>query len=193
MSTGFLGLIIHAAVLHNLVLAELLGVHEFIICSQRRDAAWTLARAFFLVLVLTVPLNACTWHYLLIPLGWQGLALFFYALNALIVTHGLLALLVRWWPGQADLWHALLPFLLLNSLLLGGSVSLQLADVSVLASIPWGIGSGLGLGLAWLLFTSLRGRIQVQQLPEMLRGLPITLVTLGIMAMAWQGLANMLS
>lgn len=192
MSAGFLGLVIQAAVVHNLVLAELLGLHEFISCSQRRDVAWALARAFFLVLVLTVPLNACTLRYLLIPLGWQGLALFFYALNALIVTHGLLALLVRWQAEQTVLWRALLPLLLLNSLLLGGSVSWQTADLGVAASIPWALGSGLGLGLAWLLFAHIRERIQVQQLPEVLRGLPITLLTLGIMAMAWQGLAGML-
>ena len=182
------GLVIHAAVLHNLVLVELLGLHEFVHCN--RDAAWALARAFFLVLSFIVPLNACTWHYLLVPLNWQELFLFFHALNSLIVTQVLLMGLGR--LGLGRLGQALLPLLLLNSLLPGGSISLQLAGAGVLASIPWGVGSGLGLGLAWLLFAHLQARIQMQQVPPVLRGLPISLLTLSIMAMAWGGLANML-
>ena len=189
---SFSGLLIQAAVLNNLLLAELLGIREIAACSQRKDAACILALAFVCVIGITVPINVATLRYLLTPLTLENLGLPFYAINTLIVVYGLLALLERYRHEQAALWRALIPLLLLNSLLIGATVTAQSANLSVPAAILWGTGAGMGVGVIWLIFAHMQGRVQMQQVPAPLRGLPITLLTLAILSMVGFAFARVL-
>ncbi len=129
--------------------------------------------------------------WLLAPWQLQDLRLFvllpWLALLAWAVPHALARL------GFAGAHLGALPLLAVNVLVTGLILHLGDRHDSLAAGLAWGVLSGLGLWLAWVLFDDLRQRIQHDGVPAALRGLPIELLGAGVMAMAFSGLNGLFS
>lgn len=179
------------AFVNNFVLTKFLGLCPFMGVSGKLDQAGGMAIATGFVLTLAAGLSHLLDHYLLVPLGVDHLrTLSFILVIALVVQ--LTELLTRW--RSPLLYRRLgifLPLITTNCAVLGVALINSQRHANLLSAMVYGLGAAAGFAIALILFACLRERIIDRDVPELLRGAPIALVTAGIMALAFMGFAGM--
>jgi electron transport complex protein RnfA len=189
--TELLLLALGASLVNNFVLTNFLGLCPFVGVSRRFEAAAGMALATLFVLTLASGLGFALWQWVLVPLGLEHLrTLVFILLIAGVVQ--LTELLVR---ATSPLLHQLLgiflPLITTNCAVLGVALLNVERQHGLLESLLFGASAGAGFGLALLLFTALRERLETADMPAAFRGAPIALLTAGLMALAFMGFAGL--
>lgn len=193
----YLNLAIKAIFIENILLAYFLGMCSFLACSKKVDTATGLGLAVIFVLTITVPTNWAINNFLLKPgaLSWispnfASVDLSFLSLICFIATIASMVQLVemvldKFFP---PLYHALgifLPLITVNCSILGGSLFMVERDYSVVESTVYGFSSGIGWLLAIVSMAAIRKKLRYSHLPDGLKGLGITMIMTGLMAMAF--------
>ena len=193
----YLNLAIKAIFIENILLAYFLGMCSFLACSKKVDTATGLGLAVIFVLTITVPTNWAINNYLLKPgaLAWispnfANVDLSFLSLICFIATIASMVQLVemildKFFP---PLYHALgifLPLITVNCSILGGSLFMVERNYTALESTVYGFSSGIGWLLAIVSMAAIRKKLRYSHLPDGLKGLGITMVMTGLMAMAF--------
>ena len=193
----YLNLAIKAIFIENILLAYFLGMCSFLACSKKVDTATGLGLAVIFVLTITVPTNRAINNYLLKPgaLTWispnfANVDLSFLSLICFIATIASMVQLVemvldKFFP---PLYHALgifLPLITVNCSILGGSLFMVERNYTALESTVYGFSSGIGWLLAIVSMAAIRKKLRYSHLPDGLKGLGITMVMTGLMAMAF--------
>jgi electron transport complex protein RnfA len=189
--TELLLLALGASLVNNFVLSNFLGLCPFIGVSRRFEAAAGMALATLFVLTLASGLSFALWQWVLVPLGLEYLrTLVFILLIAGVVQFT--EIMVR---ATSPLLHQLLgiflPLITTNCAVLGVALLNVDRQHGLLESLVFGASAGAGFGLALLLFTSLRERLDTADVPAAFRGAPVALVTAGLMALAFMGFAGL--
>jgi len=198
----YLSLAIKSIFIENILLAYFLGMCSFLACSKKVDTAIGLGFAVVFVLTITVPANWAIHHFLLAPgaLAWANPALASLDLSFLnficfIATIASMVQLVemildKFFP---KLYHALgifLPLITVNCAILGGSLFMVEREYDALQSTVYGFSSGLGWMLAIASMAAIRKKLRYSHLPDGLKGLGITMIMTGLMAMAFMCFAG---
>lgn len=180
-------ILLATVLVHNLVLEQLIGVTPALAVTRRPETALGMGLATSLVLVLAAPLAWLLEMGLLRPLGLGYLRLV--ALVLALMT--LVAVLQRLLDRAPDRrWSALavfLPLVAMNSTVLGVALLALEEAGTLLQAACFGLAAGLGFTLVLVLFAGLRERLRRCDLPMPLRGAPVALITLAILAMAFAG------
>ncbi|MBK7902120.1 MAG: electron transport complex subunit RsxA [Proteobacteria bacterium] len=189
--TELLLLALGASLVNNFVLSNFLGLCPFIGVSRRFEAAAGMALATLFVLTLASGLSFTLWHWVLVPLGLEYLrTLVFILLIAGVVQFT--EIMVR---ATSPLLHQLLgiflPLITTNCAVLGVALLNVNRQHGLLESLVFGASAGAGFGLALLLFTALRERLDTADVPHAFRGAPVALVTAGLMALAFMGFSGL--
>ncbi len=189
--TELLLLALGASLVNNFVLSNFLGLCPFIGVSRRFEAAAGMALATLFVLTIASGLSFALWHWVLVPLGLEYLrTLVFILLIAGVVQFT--EIMVR---ATSPLLHQLLgiflPLITTNCAVLGVALLNVDRQHGLLESLVFGASAGAGFGLALLLFTTLRERLDTADVPHAFRGAPVALVTAGLMALAFMGFAGL--
>lgn len=189
--TELLLLALGASLVNNFVLSNFLGLCPFIGVSRRFEAAAGMALATLLVLTIASGLSFSLWQWVLVPLGLEYLrTLVFILLIAGVVQFT--EIMVR---ATSPLLHQLLgiflPLITTNCAVLGVALLNVDRQHGLLESLVFGASAGAGFGLALLLFTTLRERLDTADVPDAFRGVPVALVTAGLMALAFMGFAGL--
>lgn len=193
-----LSLAVQNIFIQNILLSSFLGMCSFLAISKRIETAMGLGVAVIFVQTLTVPANWVIRHYLLAPgaLAWtgvpalQGLDLSFLIFVCFIATIASLVQLVemtldRFFP---PLYHALgifLPLITVNCAILGGSLFMVERNYTFPQSLVFGFSSGAGWALAIVAMGAIRRKLRYSNIPPGLRGLGITMILTGLMALAF--------
>jgi electron transport complex protein RnfA len=167
------GAVLTFTFVNNVVLGQLLGVCPLLGLPRQRPAALRVGLGLALPLPAAALLSWVVRRLVLAPLGLEGLLL-----PALCLVLALLVLL----PARGGAAF-LLPQALGNCAVLG--VGLATAGSGLLASLATGLAAGAGYLLAAVVFAGLRERLAAEQAPEAMRGLPLSLVTAGLMSLAF--------
>ncbi len=198
----YLSLAIKSIFIENILLAYFLGMCSFLACSKKVDTAIGLGFAVVFVLTITVPANWAIHYFLLAPgaLAWitPGLAsldLSFLNFICFIATIASMVQLVemildKFFP---KLYHALgifLPLITVNRAILGGSLFMVEREYNAMQSVVYGFSSGLGWLLAIASMAAIRKKLRYSHLPDGLKGLGITMIMTGLMAMAFMCFAG---
>jgi Na+-transporting NADH:ubiquinone oxidoreductase subunit E len=193
----YLNIAIRSIFLENMALAFFLGMCSFLACSRKVDTALGLGVAVVFVQVLTVPLNNLILHHLLAEgaLAWLSPALARVDLTflAFILFIGTVAAATqvvemavdRFLPKLYATLGVFLPLIAVNCVILGGSLFMQERDYTFAESVVFGLGSGLGFAIAIVAMAAIREKMTYSDVPAGLRGLGITFVTAGLMAVAF--------
>jgi Na+-transporting NADH:ubiquinone oxidoreductase subunit E len=194
MLEHYLSLFIKSVFIENMALAFFLGMCTFLAVSKRLETAAGLGIAVIIVQAITVPVNNLIYRHLLMEgaLGWLGLNIDLTFLG-LITYIGVIAALVQILEMVLDkfvpkLYHALgiyLPLITVNCVILAGSLFMVERDYTFGESVVYGIGSGAGWALAIVALAGIREKLKYSNVPPGLRGLGITFITAGLMAMAF--------
>lgn len=196
-------LFLRAVFVENLALTFFLGMCTFLAVSKNVKTALGLAVAVVVVQAITVPANNLMYNYFLKPgaLSWIGPRFESVDLSFLgLITYiGVIAAIVQILEMALDkyvpaLYNALgifLPLITVNCAILAGSLFMVENKYNFAQSVTYGIGSGLGWGLAIVMLAAIREKLKYAHVPPALRGLGITFIIAGLMAlgfMAFQGI-----
>jgi len=194
MLEHYLSLFIKSVFIENMALAFFLGMCTFLAVSKRLETAAGLGIAVIIVQAITVPVNNLIYRHLLMEgaLDWLGLNIDLTFLG-LITYIGVIAAIVQILEMVLDkfvpkLYHALgiyLPLITVNCVILAGSLFMVERDYTFGESVVYGIGSGAGWALAIVALAGIREKLKYSNVPPGLRGLGITFITAGLMAMAF--------
>ena len=184
------GLLFSTALVNNLVLTYLVGLDLQVAASHRMNAAWLVGLATIFCLAIVLPAVYMVDHLIIIPLSLQYLDLLLYLMMIIVVVFSSQQLMHRLLPLMYKQVDALVPIILINSILLGVILLSQNQNYSILGMMLCGVSTGIGFLFLLLVLTCLRERVDNNKVPIAFRGLPILLITLGIFSMGLMGLAG---
>ena len=197
MIEHYLALFVKAVFVENLALAFFLGMCSFLAVSKRVETAIGLGLAVTVVLAITVPVNHLLYRFVLAPgaLVWLDEELAAYDLSFLgFLTYiGTIAAMVqivemvldRYAPKLYTALGVFLPLIAVNCAILGGSLLMVERDYGFGESLVYGVGSGLGWAMSIMALAGIREKLKYSDVPPGLRGLGITFITVGLMALAF--------
>jgi len=179
----------------NILLAYFLGMCSFLAVSKNLKTAAGLGLAVVFVLFITTPVNWLIYHFLLAPgaLAWAGLPEADLQFLKLILFIAVIAGIVQIVEMVIDrysqaLYNALgvfLPLITVNCAILGASLFMVERRYTFGESIVYGIGSGVGWALAIISMAAIQQKLRYADVPEGLQGFGISIITTGLMAMAF--------
>ena len=195
MLEHYLSLFIKSIFIENMALAFFLGMCTFLAVSKRIETAVGLGIAVIVVQAVTLPVNNLIYQNVLTKgaLAWAGLENVDLTFLGLITYIGVIAAIVQILEMTLDkfvpsLYNALgifLPLITVNCAILGGSLLMVERDYNFGESVVFGIGSGAGFALAIIALAGIRSKMKYSNVPKGLRGLGITFITAGLMAIAF--------
>ena len=187
----------------NLALAFFLGMCTFLAVSKTVKTALGLGVAVIVIMTITIPVNNLIYQYLLkkgalawINSSWGDIDLTFLSLISFI---GVIAAMVqilemtldRFFPPLYNALGIFLPLITVNCAILGGSLFMQERDYNFSESCVFGFGSGVGWALAIAALAGIREKMRYSDVPDGLKGLGITFMTVGLMALAFMSFGGM--
>jgi len=196
----YLSLAVKSIFVENILLAYFLGMCSFLACSKRVETAVGLGFAVIFVLTITTPANWAINNFLLQKgaLSWAGLPdidlsfLSFIAFIAVIAAMVQIVEMVmdRFSPKLYTALGIFLPLIAVNCSILGASLFMDERDYTFSESIVFGLGSGIGWALAIVAMSAIRQKLAYSNIPNSLKGLGITMILTGLMAMGFMCFAG---
>ena len=191
----YLSLFIRAVFIENMALAFFLGMCTFLAISKKIEAAFGLGIAVIVVLTLTTPLNNLIYHNLLADgaLAWAGLPDVNLSFLGFLSYIGVIAASVqilemfldKYVPALYNALGVFLPLITVNCAILGASLFMVERDYTLSESFVFGAGAGVGWALAIVALAGIREKLKYSDVPEGLRGLGITFITVGLMSLGF--------
>jgi len=202
MTSHYLSLLVKAIFVENMALAFFLGMCSFLAVSKRVSTAIGLGLAVTVVLGITVPLNNLLLHHVLREgaLYWVHPAMAAVDLSFLVFLSfiGTIAALVqvvemvieKFAPTLYGALGVFLPLIAVNCAILGGSLFMDQRDYNLPESVVFGLGSGIGWLLAIVALAAVREKLRYSNPPAALRGLGLTFMVTGLLAVCFMAFAG---
>ena len=200
MAEAYLSIFMKSVFVENLALAFFLGMCTFLAVSKKVETAIGLGIAVIVVQTITLPANNLIYNYLLKEdaLAWMGLTGVDLTFIGLISYIGVIAAMVqilemfldKYVPALYNALGIFLPLITVNCAILGGSLFMVERDYNLGESVVFGLGSGLGWALAIVALAGVREKLKYSDVPPGLRGLGITFIVVGLMAMAFMSFSG---
>lgn len=200
MVVEYLSLFIKSVFIENMALAFFLGMCTFLALSKKVDTAIGLGIAVVIVQAVTVPANNLVYNYLLREgaLSWAGFPETDLSFLGLISYIGVVAAIVqilemfldKYVPSLYNALGIFLPLITVNCAILGGSLFMVERDYNLGQSVVYGVGSGFGWALAIVALAGIREKMNYSDVPKGLKGLGITFITAGLMAIVFMAFAG---
>lgn len=186
-------LIVSASIINNFVFTRFLGLCIFFGVSKKMETAVGMSITFTSVMMISAGLSWFVYNYLMVPLDITFLKI--------IIFIGIVAAFVQasdtiMRKVSPDLYYKLGIYLAListNCIILAVPLINAGEKYSFLESIAFGFGSGIGFALALIIMASIRERLELADVPEPFRGLPIAFVVTGLIALAFTGFSGLIT
>lgn len=184
-------LIISAIFVNNVVLAQFLGVCPFLGVSNKVSTAMGMGGAVVFVIVLATMVTYLIHTYVLIPLGIT----FMQTITFILVIAALVQMVeIILKKISQPLYQSLgifLPLITTNCAVLGVAILVIKKDYNLLEGVVYGGATAIGFGLALVIMAGIREQLELADIPSGMKGVPISLVTAGILALAFMGFAGL--
>ncbi|MBG3131261.1 MULTISPECIES: NADH:ubiquinone reductase (Na(+)-transporting) subunit E [Proteus] len=192
----YISLFVRAVFIENMALAFFLGMCTFLAVSKNVKTAFGLGIAVTVVLGLSVPLNNLVYNYVLrdnalmegVDLSFLNFITFIGVIAALVQI--LEMILDRYFPSLYNALGIFLPLITVNCAIFGGVSFMAQRDYNFSESIVYGFGSGIGWMLAIVLLASIREKMKYADVPAGMKGLGVTFVTTGLMALGFMSFSG---
>ena len=199
----YLQLFIRCVFVENLALAFFLGMCTFLAVSKNVKTAMGLGLAVIVIQTITVPANNLILQHLLkqgaladwlgsefsdVDLTFLGLISYIGVIAAMVQI--LEMALDRFFPPLYNALGIFLPLITVNCAILGGTLFMVERDYNFADSVVFGFGSGVGWALAIAALAGIREKLKYSDVPDGLKGLGITFITAGLMAMAFMAFSG---
>ena len=190
---SLLALFFGAIFVNNILLARFLGCCPFLGVSSKLETAKGMGIAVIFVTVLAATMTWLAYTFILVPLNLQYL----YTLSFILIIAALVQfveiVLKKVQPALYNSLGIFLPLITTNCAVLGVAVINMNEKYTLIESVVHALGASAGFLLAIVLMAGIRERIEISQnMPKCLRGLPIALVTAGLMSIAFMGFSGLI-
>lgn len=183
-------IIIGAIFVNNIVLAQFLGICPFIGVSNKVDTAIGMTGAVAFVMVIATTVTYLLQHYLLLPLGIGFMQTITYILVIASLVQMVEIMLKKLSPSLYQALGIFLPLITTNCAVLGVAILAVQKELTLSESVVFSFANALGFGLALILFSGIRQQLDMMNVPEAIKGVPIAFIVAGILAMAFMGFAG---
>ncbi|MRR19206.1 RnfABCDGE type electron transport complex subunit A [bacterium] len=184
-------LIISAMLVNNVVLAQYLGVCPFLGVSNKVSTALGMSGAVVFVIVLATMATYLVYTYVLVPLGIAFMQTITFILVIAFLVQMVEIILKK---ISRPLYQALgifLPLITTNCAVLGVALLVIKKDYDLVTGVTYGGATAMGFGLALVIMAGIREQMELVNIPEGMKGVPVSLVTAGILALAFMGFAGL--
>ncbi len=183
-------IIISAIFVNNIVLAQFLGVCPFLGVSNKLSTATGMSGAVCFVITLATVVTFLVNKYLLVPFGLGFLQTIAFILVIAAFVQMVEIVLKKISPSLYQALGIFLPLITTNCAVLGVAITVVSKDMNLGQATVYAFATSLGYGLAMILFAGLREHLAGNDVPKAFKGLPIALITVSMMAMAFLGFSG---
>lgn len=188
-TTTIVSILLAAILTDNMVLSKFLGICPFLGVSKKPGTAFSMSIAVTLVMVVATAVTFPIYTYLLYP-KFAYLQTIVFILVIAAIVQLIEIVLKRFIKPVYNALGIYLPLITTNCAVLGVTM-LNITDgLSFVQSLFNALGAGLGFMLAMLLFAGVRSKVEAADVPEFLKGLPITLIAAAIVSLSFLGFAG---
>ena len=184
-------LIVSAVFVNNFVLARFLGICPFLGVSKRISTAMGMSGAVMFVMTLAAIVTWVLQRTVLNPFGLGYLQTIVFILVIASLVQLVELVLAKFSPSLQSALGIFLPLITTNCAVLGMAVLNIQNDHTLLETVVFAIGAGIGFGLALLIFAGLRERLDLAKVPEPMKGTALALVTAALLSLAFMGFAGL--
>jgi Na+-transporting NADH:ubiquinone oxidoreductase subunit E len=178
---------------NNILLTNFLGLCPFLAISREIRSALGLGVAVVFVMSCTAVLNYLVYYYVLLPLNLDHFRYIVFIIIIAAFVQLVEMTVERFFPALYYILGIFLPLITVNCAILGASLFLIIREYSLVQSIAYGAGSGVGWMLAIIAVGAIREKVQKSaKLPKGLEGPALTLIITGIMALAFTAFSGMI-
>ena len=193
-------IIISAVFVNNILLAQFHGVCPFLGVSSKVSTAVGMSGAVCFVMAVATLVTYLVQYYLLVPLEIQFMQTITFILVIAALVQMVEIILKKISPSLYQALGIFLPLITTNCAVLGVAILVVSKEftfggephmLNLAGSVVYAIASALGFGLAMTLFAGLREQLDLNEVPKAMKGVPIALITAGILAMAFMGFSGL--
>ena len=188
-ATSIASILLAAILTNNMVLSKFLGICPFLGVSKKTDTALSMSIAVTLVMVVSTAVTWPIYHFILSP-DYTYLETIVFILVIAATVQFIEIVLKRYIKPIYNALGIYLPLITTNCAVLGITMLNITNELGFVQSLVNALGAGLGFMLAMLLFSGVRERLETADIPEFLKGLPITLVAAALVSLSFLGFAG---
>ena len=183
---------IGSALVSNVVLSQFLGLCPFLGVSKKTNTAAGMGAAVIFVITLASLVAAVIYKFVLDPLGLDYLKTIVFILVIAALVQFVEMFLKKFMPSLYEALGVYLPLITTNCAVLGVALNNVQASYSILESVVNGFATAVGFTIAIVILAGIREKIEYNDIPAPFKGMPIVLVTAGLMAIAFCGFSGLL-
>ena len=186
----YIGIIIVAIFVNNVVLAQFLGICPFLGVSKKVDTAIGMGAAVTFVLTIATIVTFLLQKGLLEPFGLEYLQTITFILVIASLVQMVEIMIKKVSPPLYQALGVFLPLITTNCVILGVAILVIQKDYTLVSSIVYAVATAAGYALALIIFSTIREQLALTKVPKAMQGVPIALITAGILAMAFMGFSG---
>ncbi len=195
MVADLLVISIGAILINNFVLVQFLGICPFLGVSKKVDTSVGMGFAVIFVMACASIITWCVQYYLLVPFNLEYLQTIAFILVIAVLVQFVEMFLKKSIPSLYSSLGVYLPLITTNCAVLGVAIqnitTFGGTEMSFLKSVVYGVSAGIGFTIAIVLFAGVRERLESSNVPEFLKGMPITLITAALLSIAFLGFSGL--
>lgn len=189
--SGILILMISAIFIDNFIFSKFLGCCPFLGVSKKPDTALGMGCAVIFVMTLSSAVTYCVYTFLLVPFELEYLKTIAFILIIASLVQMIEFFLKKKVPVLYESLGIYLPLITTNCAVLGAALLNIQNGYNFIYSVLFGFASGIGFTMAILIFAGVRARMMFSEPPKSFQGIPIALITAGLISMAFMGFSGM--
>ncbi len=182
-----------AVFVNNVVLSQFLGICPFLWVSKKVDTSIGMGAAVTFVLTIATIFTFLIQTFVLVPFDIVYMQTISFILVIAALVQMVEIILKKVSPPLYQALGVFLPLITTNCCVLGVAIMVIQKEFNLLESIVYAISTAIGFTLALVVFAGMREQLERTELPKAMRGIPIALISAGILAMAFMGFSGIVS
>ena len=185
-------LIISAAIVNNVVLSQFLGLCPFLGVSKKVETAGGMGAAVIFVITIASLVTSLIYKFILAPLDLTYLQTIVFILVIAALVQFVEMFLKKSMPALYESLGVYLPLITTNCAVLGVALDCVQYGYNILQSVVYGLGISIGFTIAIVILAGIREKMEYNDIPESWQGMPIVMVTAGLMSIAFFGFSGII-
>ncbi len=186
-------LLVSGALVNNVVLSRFLGLCSFVGVSKKKDTSAGMGGAVIFTIFLATILSSLVYMLVLRPLKIDYLQTIVFILLIASLVQFIEMFMKKSMPSLHASLGIYLPLITTNCAVLGVALDNVQKEYNFMEGLAWGVGTAVGYAIAIVILAGIRERCEGNDIPKYFRGLPIVLISAGLMAIAFTGFSGMIS
>lgn len=192
MIKDLLIILISSSLINNVVLSQFLGLCPFLGVSKKTNTAAGMGVSVIFVITLASVVSGVIYEFVLVKLGITYLQTIVFILVIAALVQFVEMVLKKFMPALYQALGVYLPLITTNCAVLGVALTNVQKNYGILTGMVNGFATSVGFTIAIIILAGIREKMEYNDIPESFKGMPIVLVTAGLMAIAFSGFSGLL-